>query len=96
MTPNEVERAFNQDLFFQKGKGGNQLAFLNLVRAKSIKRPGFRPASAGRVKAGRATERVLMFVLVPRVTMPKIFDLDRVAEDWAGRYSAEFARRMGS
>lgn len=92
MSPAEVEHAFNQDLFYQRGKNGRVLAFLNVVRGRNGR--GVRPATRGRAKQGRQTERVLMFVLVPSVRMPRLFDLDAVARNWADNYAAEFSRRM--
>lgn len=93
MTPAEVEHTFNADLFYKRGKNGNVLAFLNLVRAKNGR--GVRRGTAGRARQGRAPEPILMFVLVPAVKMPKLFDLDAAAQTWANNYTAEFARRLG-
>lgn len=94
MTPAEVEHSFNQDLFYRRGKRGRVLAFLNVVRAKN--RRGFRSATKGRVAKGREIEPILMFVMVPAVRLPKLFDLDAAVQRWADNYAAEFARRMGA
>lgn len=94
MTPAEVERTFNADLFYKRGRQGRVLAFLNLVRAKNGR--GVRRGTKGRAKQGRAAEPILMFVLVPSVKVPRLFDLDAVANQWAENYRAEFERRMGA
>lgn len=96
MTPAEVEHAFNADLFYKRGKQGRVLAFLNLVRAKTPKgRQRVRRPTKGRSRQGREPQPILMFVMVPNVRLPKLFDLDDAAQRWADNYQAEFERRMG-
>lgn len=90
MTPQQVEDAFNQDLFFRRGKGGHVLAFISAVRSKNKK--GWRRGTKGRLAQGRDVQPVLMFTLVPSVRMPKKLDLDGPAARWA----AEFADRFTS
>jgi hypothetical protein len=85
MTPSEVEYHFNQDLFVRRGKNGHFLAFLNLITAKSRKRPGFRQPTRRRVAAGRKAEPVLMFVLVRNLTFRKRIDLEGAANRWGAR-----------
>jgi hypothetical protein len=85
MTPTEVEYHFNQDLFVRRGKNGHFLAFLNLVTAKSRKRPGFRQPTRRRAAAGRKASAVLMFVLVRSVTFRKRIDLEGAAQRWGAR-----------
>lgn len=92
MTPEQVEHAFNQDLFFQRGKGGRLLAFINAVQSRN--RRGFRPGTKARLAAGRALKPVLMFVMVPTVRMPKLLDANAVAERWAANFDARFLARL--
>lgn len=84
MTPVEVEAAFNQDLIVRKGKGGRLLAFVDVIPAKNKR--GFRPVTKGRVRQGRTSKLVLMFILVRSVQLGKRIDPDAVAERWAGRF----------
>lgn len=92
MTPEEVEHAFNADLFFRRVRNGNVLAFLKAVQSRN--RRGFKPATRGRLKQGREAKPVLMFVLVPQVKMPHLYDLDRTVEGWANRYVMALGARM--
>ncbi|VXC63429.1 DUF6441 family protein [Sphingomonas sp. AX6] len=92
MSPAEVEHAFNQDLFYKRGRAGQVLAFLNAVRSKN--RRTVRAATKGRARQGRTAEPILMFVLVPSVKVPRLFDLDATARRWADNYAAEFERRL--
>jgi len=102
MTPEEVETAFDQDLHYRRGRRGSVLAFANVVRGnrrsggrgQARTKAGFRPATKGRLARGRETEEVLMFTLVPSVTLPKLFDLDGVAQRWSRRFDAAFIRRL--
>lgn len=93
MTPEQVEHVFNQDLFFRRGKSGRVLAFINAVQAKN--RRGFRPGTEQRLAAGRALKPVLMFVLVPTVRMPKLLDINAVAQRWSANFDARFVARLG-
>lgn len=94
MTPEQVENAFNADLFFKRGRNGRVLAFINVVRARRGR--GFRQATKGRVAQGRELEQVLMFVLVPTARLPKLLDLNAVGERWAAAFDAAFTRRLAA
>lgn len=83
-SPQEVESIFNQDLIFLPGSGGNLLAFVDAVRAKSGR--GFRQATQRRVGSGRRKELVLMFVFVRQVRLRKRLDWPRIADDLAGTW----------
>ncbi len=75
MTPVEVEAAFNRDLRTVQPPG-RQVAYLimdQLVAARSGH--GFRQATPRRLAQGRSAAPVLMFVLVPQVTLAKRLDL---------------------
>lgn len=93
MTPEQVENAFNQDLFFKRGRSGRVLAFINAVGARNGR--GFRRATKGRAAQGRDPKPVLMFVLVPNVRLPKVLDLDAVAQRWAANFEARFVAELG-
>lgn len=93
MTPEQVENAFNQDLFFRRGKGGRVLAFVNAVQSRN--RRGFKPGTKARLAAGRELKPILMFVLVPTVRMPKLLDINAVAQRWAANFDARFVARLG-
>ncbi|MFZ3484207.1 DUF6441 family protein [Sphingomonas sp. 3-13AW] len=92
MTPEQVEHTFNQDLFYQRGKNGRVLAFINAVGARRGR--GIRQATSRRLAQGRVLKRVLMFTLVPVARMPKLLDLDRPAANWSAAYIAAFTRGL--
>ncbi len=93
MTPEQVENAFNQDLFFKRGKSGRVLAFINAIGGRNGR--GFRRATKGRTAQGRDAKPVLMFVMVPSVRLPKVLDLDAVAQRWAANFEARFTAQLG-
>lgn len=94
MTPAQVENAFNQDLFFKRGRAGRVLAFINAVGALNGR--GFRVATKGRRAQGRDPKPVLMFVMVPSVRLPRVLDLDVVAQRWAANFEARFTAQLGA
>lgn len=95
MSPDEVEARFGRSLvFIGPGDRGfrtpsirkNGVAFLvmnGLVTRKSTAR--WRGATAnelaGKTRNPRPVQSVIMFILVPFVKKPKLFDLDRLAAD---------------
>lgn len=96
-TPVEVEAMFNQDLIFLHGRGGQMLAFVNAIKAKSGGK--FRRATKRRTKDGRhQNELVLMFVMVRQVTLRKRLNWSRIFEDlakgWAQLFPAEIAAAL--
>jgi len=97
-TPVEVEAMFNQDLIFIHGRGGQMLAFVDAIKAKSGK--GFRRATKRRTKDGRANELVLMFVMVRQVTLRKRINWDGVTADlaraWPTIFAGEIAKSLAS
>lgn len=94
MTPFDVEDAFNQDLKFTKTKDGKLIAFIEAIQAK--KGNGWRQATKGRLKQGRAVKIVVMFFLIPAAHMPKRFDLDTVAEYWGRQAQSLFDRQLNN
>lgn len=84
-SPAEVEAIFNQDLIVFPGRGRQLLAFVDVVRAKSGK--GFRRATSARTgRQSRKAELVLMFVLVPQVTLRKRLNWNQLADDLAIKF----------
>lgn len=81
MTPEEVEDSFNQDLKFARTPKGSVIAFVEVVSAKSGH--GYRRPTKRRLAQGRNVESVVMFFLVPQVTLRQRLDLDAVANKWA-------------
>jgi len=78
LTPVEVEALYNRDLRTIPARTGHSayLVMDFLIAARSGR--GYRPATAGRLAQGRRPESVLMFVLVPQVTLSKRLDVARV------------------
>ena len=75
MTPVEVEATFNRDLRMIQPPG-SPVAYLimdQLVTARSGR--GFCQATSRRLAQGRSAQPVLMFVLVPSVTLAKRLDI---------------------
>ena len=97
-TPVEVEAMFNQDLIFLHGRGGQMLAFVNAIKAKSGGK--FRRATKRRTKDGRQNELVLMFVMVRQVTLRKRLNWSRIFDDlakgWAQLFPAEIAAALNA
>lgn len=96
MTPEQVEHSFNQDLTILNGKRGSKLGFVEAIRAKSVKRPGIRSATKGRIAKGRAVERILMFIFVPWVRGRKIIDPDAVFDRWSKRVGVDFENDLAA
>lgn len=97
MSPEEIEHHFNQDLTILPNprRAGSFLGLVNVVRAKNRRRPGFRQATKGRLAQGRERELILMFVFVRRTVMPRLLDLNAVAQRWGSRVAPLFNARMG-
>ena len=93
MSPEEVENAFNNDFQIRRGRNGTLLAFIEVIRARNGR--GVRGATKGRVAQGRKVAPVLMFVLRRTVRLPKLLDIEAVADRWADSFSASFSRRLG-
>lgn len=84
ISPTDVDIMFNQDLIIRNGRGRTKLAFVKAARARNGR--GVRRSTAGRARQGRASELVLMFVLVPFVVKPRLFDLNAAAEQAADKF----------
>lgn len=95
-TPEETEVMFNQDLTVLHGRGGQLLAFVDVVRAKSGK--GFRKATRLRQKDGRTKQLVLMFVFVRQVRLQKRVDwagiTQALGQGWRDLFAGELAAAL--
>lgn len=84
MSPAEVEQFYGRPLQVREGnQPGQLLAFLNLTRARSTRRPGDRVLTKGRRAQGRTEREVLLFVLVRSVKLGKRLDFNAIAQSWA-------------
>lgn len=94
MTPTEVEDLYNRDLVLVKRPGRPALLIMpGLVASRSGKT--FRAATSERAKrdvartgAARGEVSVVMFVLVPQVTIARRIDFDRAGREWADKLPA--------
>ena len=97
-SPREVEVIFNQKLIFIHGRGGQLLAFVNVVKGKSGRLRRGTSAKTGRTS--RKAELVLMFVMVRQVSLRKRLDWDRVTADlaisWGEVFGEEIARALAA
>ena len=62
--------------------GKISLLVVDDLRARTGKRGGFGRASESALAKGRGITTVVMFLLVPQVTMKKKLDIDAVADKW--------------
>lgn len=63
-------------------KGAPSLLVVENLRASTGKRGGYRKASESALKNGRGITTVVMFILLPQVTLKKRLDVDGAAERW--------------
>jgi hypothetical protein len=63
-------------------KGAPSLLVVENLRAGNGKRGGYRKASESALKSGRGITTVVMFILLPQVTLKKRLDIDGAAERW--------------
>lgn len=96
LSPYEVERRFNQDFAVRQLRSGNLGLFLNLVRGRSKRRPGFRQATKGRTAQGRRAEMTLMFVVVRQLRTKDLLDLEGPMRRWADRVSGLIDKHLGA
>lgn len=94
MTPQEVETAFNQDLKFATTKEGKIFAYVEVVQSRN--RKSWRQATKGRLKQGRAVRAVVMFFLIPRAQMPKLFDLEAATAEWSAQAHSLLDRNLNN
>lgn len=82
MTPAEVERYYNTDIYVRRGRRGNYLAFVDASAARSTKRFG----KATKGPRRKVAEPILVFTLVRQVMGRKLFDPDAAFTRWSARY----------
>jgi hypothetical protein len=92
MTPEEVERHYNTDIFVRRGRGGNYLAYVMASPARSRRRRG----AATRGPRARPEQPIHVFTLVRQVQGRKLLDLEGPAQRWAARYSALVEKHWGN
>jgi hypothetical protein len=72
-------------LRFVYRKGAPSLLVVDNLRAGTGKRGGYRKASESGLKSGRGLATVVMFILLPQVTLKKRLDLEGAATRWRDR-----------
>ncbi|TAN61762.1 MAG: hypothetical protein EPN20_11835 [Magnetospirillum sp.] len=83
MTPGLWEQMHGQRLRFIYRRGAPSLLVAEDMRARTGKRGGFAKGSASALRSGRGLATVVMFILVPQVSLKKRLDVDSAAERWA-------------
>ncbi|TAN75842.1 MAG: hypothetical protein EPN20_02340 [Magnetospirillum sp.] len=83
MTPGLWEQMHGSRLRFIYRRGAPSLLVAENMRARTGKRGGFAQGSASALRTGRGLSTVVMFILVPQVSLKKRLDVDGVAERWA-------------
>ncbi|CAA7621611.1 conserved hypothetical protein [Candidatus Terasakiella magnetica] len=83
MTPGLWEQMHGARLRFIYRRGAPSLLVAENMRARAGKRGGFAKGSASALRSGRGLASVVMFILVPQVSLKKRLDVDGVAERWA-------------
>ena len=92
VTPGNLEKARNIRLHFVYRKNGPSLLVAENMRASYGRQTGelrgFRKASAAARESGRGLTSVVMFWMVPQVTMPKLIRVEPEAKKWHRRLPA--------
>jgi hypothetical protein len=83
MTPGLWEQMHGSRLRFIYRRGVPSLLVAENMRARTGKRGGFAKGSASALRSGRGMTSVVMFILVPQVSLKKRLDVDGAAERWA-------------
>jgi hypothetical protein len=83
MTPGLWEQMHGARLRFIYRRGAPSLLVAENMRARAGKRGGFAKGSASALRTGRGMTTVVMFILVPQVSLKKRLDVDGAAERWA-------------
>lgn len=95
LTPIEVEARFNAELQPVRLKSGRIGLVIDVVAARSARRPGFRAATKRRAAQGRTAQPVLMFVLTRGpLRGRKLIDLDAFANRWGIRTAGNIEKRL--
>lgn len=72
-------------LRFVYRRGAPSLLVVDNLRAGTGKRGGYRRASASALKSGRGLTTVVMFILVPMVSLKKRLDVEKAADTWMNK-----------
>jgi hypothetical protein len=83
MTPGLWEQMHGARLRFIYRRGAPSLLVAENMWVRTGKRGGFAKGSASALRSGRGLASVVMFILVPQVSLKKRLDVDGVAERWA-------------
>jgi hypothetical protein len=83
MTPGLWEQMHGGRLRFIYRRGAPSLLVAENMRARTGKRGGFAKGSASALRTGRGMTSVVMFILVPQVSLRKRLDVNAAAERWA-------------
>lgn len=95
LTPIEVEGRFNAELQPIKLKSGHIGLVIDVVAARSGRRPGFREATKRRRAQGRAARPVLMFVLHRGpLRGQRLINLNAAATRWGKRIVDNIGQRI--
>jgi len=82
MTPGLWEQMHGARLRFIYRRGAPSLLVAENMRARAGKRGGFAKGSASALRSGRGMTTVVMFILVPQVSLRKRLDVNAAAERW--------------
>jgi hypothetical protein len=82
MTPSLWEQMHGSHLRFIYRRGAPSLLVAENMRARTGKRGGFAKGSASALRTGRGLATVVMFILVPQVSLKKRLDVGGAAERW--------------
>lgn len=95
LTPIEVEARFNTELQPVKLRSGRIGLVMDLIKARSARRPGLRAATKRRLAQGRQSRPVLMFVLRRGPLMARrLINLQGIADRWGARTAANIEKRL--
>ena len=83
MTPGLWEQMHGSRLRFIYRRGAPSLLVAENMRVRTGKRGGFAKGSASALRSGRGMTSVVMFILVPQVSLRKRLDVNAAAERWA-------------
>ncbi|UXQ89169.1 DUF6441 family protein [Synechococcus phage MinM1] len=99
MTPDEVSKHFGERLDLMPARGGGKAMGYLVLRKQTIGRSGrVRRATEGRARQGRTARPIVMFILVPAVTLPQRLRPEETVRQWldlAPRQIEQAARRLG-
>ena len=82
MTPGLWEQMHGSRLRFIYRRGAPSLLVAENMRARTGKGGGFAKGSASALRTGRGMTTVVMFILVPQVSLRKRLDVNAAAERW--------------